>query len=138
MKWHTSDCDGGISYASVTLNRNGREETLAIRDVVFKRWNDAAKVTEMVHVHWQNAFKWSDADPCGGLDVAAIIWTDGNWTFASGLYFGQGHKDEYSRQMSGLSAVVVGCNGSVMLKRHRRPRRDKHGFPVCDLLEKNS
>ena len=126
MNWHNSDRDGGISYATTSVNGENR----SIHQVVFRRYNTKAHVEEMVHVHWSEAFKWADADSCGWLGVTAVIWSDGTMTYASGLYFGQGHPDQYSRERSGLSAVVVGCYGSVMLKRERRPKRDQHGFPI--------
>jgi hypothetical protein len=44
-----------------------------IDKVGFERYNAAAGVMEEVLVPWQQAFRWADADPCGGNAVAVYM-----------------------------------------------------------------
>lgn len=129
--WYTSTLDcGGISYLARTYQNDGLDQTVTVDRVNFSRFNTDAHVREIVSIHWSEAFKWADYDPCGGLSIDSVTLTNGSKTFASGLYFGAGHKDQHSREKSGLCAVVVGCYGRPWLKREKRPVRDEHGFPI--------
>ena len=117
--WYTStqDC-GTISY--LASKSEDAKYSLTVDRVIFDRYNVEAHVREEVSIHWTQAFKWSDFDPCGGLGCCGVILSDGSRCFASGRYFPTG----------GLAAVHVGCYGNAWLKRERRPERDKHGFPI--------
>lgn len=131
VEWFTSTLDcGGISYRASTFERDGMRVTRTVAQVIFSRFNKAAGIQEEVCVHWSQAFKWADADECGGLGLSGVILSDGSKCFASGLYYGTAHKDEYSRENGGLAEVVVGCYGEAWVKRAKRPKRDEHGFPI--------
>lgn len=121
IEWYTSKLDcGTISYRASKRDDGKFSSSLTVKQVVFERFNTTAHVTEEVMVHWSNAFKWADYDPCGGLGVTAVILSDGSRCFASGRYFREG----------GMAAVHVGCYGDAWLKRDRKPERDEHGFPI--------
>lgn len=130
LVWRKDTTDGEIFYASGTIDSDGRSETLTVNQVVFKRLNKAIYIEELVHIHWSNAFKYADYSSCGGHGVIAVILSDGTNVPASGLYFEKDHHDQYSREASGLSAIVVGCDGKTMLRRNRRPRRDRNGYAL--------
>lgn len=100
MEVYTSS--NGINY----ISQNGR----SVERVEFDRYNESAGVREIVSVHWTEVFKWADADPCGGLSLKMVVWSDGTKTYASGMYFPDG----------GLAEVVVGCYGSKHLWRKNK------------------
>ncbi len=109
-KWYETDpAIVGIEGVS-----ERRDTDSTIERVIFSRWNDSAKVREMVSVHVGEVWAWADADPCGGLGLSFVEWADGKRTFARGLYY---HDDE-----SGLAQVVVGCYGSAWLTRSKAYR----------------
>lgn len=123
-QWYTSEQDGGISYycQRYTTNRDGYEAkaSLTIDRVIFDRFNSEAGVREKVSIHWTEAFRWADFDPCGGLGLSGVLLSDGRECFASGLYFSGGD--------GGLAEVVVGAYGSTWMKRAKKVERDEHGF----------
>lgn len=133
-QWYTSQLDcGGISYWCLRPE-GGEGVGLTVQRVIFDRFNVAAGVRERVSVHWSEAFRWADFDPCGGMGVSMVELSDGSKCFASGMYYGTGHKDEYTREQSGLAEVIVGCYGSPWLKRAKRPKRDQHGFAIRAMV----
>lgn len=128
-EWFTSSLDcGGISYQVTTTEKEGVTKNISVDRVVFERFNKDSGIREEVSIHWSECFKWADFDPCGGLGIKAVIWSDGTRTYASGMYYGESHPDAESRLKSGLAEVVAGCYGSAVLKRTKRPLRDEHGF----------
>lgn len=131
INWYTSTLDcGGISYRASKIDDR---DSLTIDKVVFSRYNELAGVREEVAVHWGEAFRWADFDPCGGLGLSSVILSDGSKCFASGLYYGGGHPDEYTSERGGLAEVVVGCYGTSWMKRAKRPVRNEGGFPVREV-----
>lgn len=115
--WYESTQDGGISYKAVTLESG---KTVTVERVVFERFNKDSGIREQVSIHWTEAFKWADFDPCGGLGIMKVQLSDGTTPFASGRYFANG----------GLESVVVGCYGTAWLKRAVKATRDERGYPV--------
>jgi len=104
-------CAYEIEYAGHA--RVGR--SLTVEYVAFQRFNETAKVSEEVRVHWTEAFRWADHDPCGGLALCAVYLSDGSRCFASGLYFNP--HNPANQGQHGLSQVVVGAYGSSWLWR---------------------
>lgn len=116
--WYTSKQDGGIEYKA-----EGEVGSMVTIDrVLFQRFNVEAGVRETVSIHWTEAFKWADFDPCGGLGISGVKLSDGRECFASGRWF--------ANDDGGLAAVHVGCYGDAWMTRSCKVKRDKHGFAI--------
>jgi hypothetical protein len=104
-RWYTHGPSGIEYYASggLTIDR-----------VIFRRWNDVARVDERVSVHWTEATKWADADPCGGLGLCGVMLSDGREAFATGRYFNANHPA--NKGQHGLCAVHVGAYESEWMR----------------------
>ncbi len=105
-QWHKT---GEIEYRAKN-DGAAFSRSLTISEVIFARYNDQAKIRESVHVHWTEAFKWADADPCGGLGLTGVVMSDGSRCFASGRY----------RRSGGLCAVHVGAYGDAWMRREAK------------------
>jgi hypothetical protein len=108
------------------------EYTLPIQRVVFERFNKEAGVSERVSIHWTEAFKWADSDPCGGLSLCAVQLADGSECFAKGRYFNPEHPA--NKGQHGLCAIHVGAYGDACMWRVLRSHDPAVG--VGDITER--